>query len=534
MSDNAIRRLLGAFYTPSSAADFMADWILRHDNQSLLEPSFGDGIFLRAIKLSDLRKGFSNTALFGVEIDATVHERAICEQLIDEKDAICKDFLSVIPSSFGKVDAVIGNPPYVRLRNLANSSQREHALNAAYAALGRPMEPSGSLWMPFLLHALQFLKIGGRLAFVLPYECTYVRYARPLWEKLGASFGSLHIVRTHERLFPDLLQESLILFADNYGGHTTSIQYQTFATIQHLLDAVADSESAIGIAEVVQGKRAFLTALLGDDLRSLLENRLMTVTSPARKRVTFNIGYVTGDKNYFHPDHTTLQEYQIPDTSLHPTFASARQMKGAGIYTSSLDVFTLDKLFLPDPLSLTLAEQRYIAAGEVQGISSRYKCRVRKPWFVVPGIRTPDVLLSVFSENPLLMANDAHYFASNSLLCGYVQQGTSKELVTGWYTSLTLLQCELEVHALGGGVMVMIPGEAGTIRLPNTIATDDHHLAKLDQLVKEGKIRQAYCLGDDTVLRGQLHLSSADVELIQQGIHRLSYWRTSSRGMRDK
>jgi len=81
VSDNAIRRLLGAFYTPSSAADFMADWILRHDNQSLLEPSFGDGIFLRAIKLSDLRKGFSNTALFGVEIDATVHERAICEQL---------------------------------------------------------------------------------------------------------------------------------------------------------------------------------------------------------------------------------------------------------------------------------------------------------------------------------------------------------------------------------------------------------------------------------------------------------------------
>ena len=59
--------------------------------------------------------------------------------------------------------------------------------------MNQMMDPSGSLWMPFLLHAMRFLSIGGRLSFVLPYEFTYVRYARPLWGMLRDKFGSLRV-----------------------------------------------------------------------------------------------------------------------------------------------------------------------------------------------------------------------------------------------------------------------------------------------------------------------------------------------------
>src|SRR5690349_24006721 len=43
--------------------------------------------------------------------------------------------------------------------------------------------------------------------------------------------------------------------------------------------------------------------------------------------------------------------------------------------------------------------------------------------------------------------------ASNSLLCGYLRPGVDTAgFAAGWYTSLTLLHAELEVHSLGGGV----------------------------------------------------------------------------------
>ena len=45
----ATRRRLGAYYTPHSAADYMAAWIVRANGDHILEPSFGDGIFLRAV-----------------------------------------------------------------------------------------------------------------------------------------------------------------------------------------------------------------------------------------------------------------------------------------------------------------------------------------------------------------------------------------------------------------------------------------------------------------------------------------------------
>src|SRR5207247_475023 len=108
------------------------------------------------------------------------------------------------------------------------------------------------------------------------------------------------------------------------------------------------------------------------------------------------------------------------------------------------------------PKRLTVGEQRFIKMGEKNGVSARYKCRVRDPWFVVPGIKVPDVVLTVFSERPVLLVNDGNYFASNSLLCGYCRNVTREAIAACWYTSLTLLQCELEVHALGGGVMIMV------------------------------------------------------------------------------
>jgi adenine-specific DNA-methyltransferase len=523
--DDLARRLLGAYYTPRSAADYMADWIVRHDGERVLEPSFGDGIFLRAVATSAARKTFAAVQLLGVEIDERAQARALHNGLIADDAVRRGDFLGVSPF---KVQAVIGNPPYVRLRQLP-PDQRERALNTACIVMGHAMDPSGSLWLPFILHAMRFLDDGGRLAFVLPYELTYVRYARPLWKALRGNFGSLHVLRTHERLFPELLQDVVILLADGYGARTDTVRYQAFERVDDLLDARPVVDETLDVDDLVRGERAFVAALLGDELRQLLRTRVAGLTVPARKLVTFNIGYVAGDKEFFHPTGKETHDYRLPTRSLRPALTSTRALKGAGLCTSSLDASRMGKLFLPDPGALAAGERRYIATGAERGVAQRYKCRVRDPWFVVPGTHVPDIVLSVFSERPALLLNDAGYFASNSLLCGYRVAATGEEFATGWYTSLTLLQCELEVHALGGGVMVLVPREAGNVRLPKSIQAHKDHLDRLDQLLRLGEMAEVYCSGDRPVLIDQLGLNEGDVELIRHGIAVLTHWRTSAR-----
>lgn len=524
-SEATLRRLTGVYYTPSSAAEFMADWLVRHDGEHILEPSFGEGIFLRSVVASSESRNFSHVHLTGFEIDEAVKARTQ-EQFSQRNIGLhCADFLSTIPYP---VQGVVGNPPYVRLRNLPDN-QKEQALAIAGSVMGESMEPSGSVWMPFVLHAMRFLTPGGRMALVLPYELTYVRYARLLWDTLRSRFGSLAVIRTHERLFPEILQDVVILLADNYRERTDHVDFQAFERVDDLLENCPLVNEQIPVEELLRGQRSFVEALLEPELRQLLRSQIAEATVPARNLVTFNIGYVTGDKNFFHPKPDVRQNYYLPKASLHPTLTSTRGLKKVGLRTSSLVAEEMEHLFLPGDAPLTIGECSYIELGEKEGVANRYKCQVREPWYIVPGVRVPDVILSVFSERPALLINDANYFASNSLLCGFSDGPTGDEIVTRWYTSLTLLQCELEVHALGGGVMVLIPGEAGNIRLPSRIQTHKDYLAHLDCQLKQGKIMEAYQSGDRKVLIEQIGLSENDVQLIRHGIAVLTHWRTSSR-----
>ena len=288
---------------------------------------------------------------------------------------ICADFLSVTPFP---VQAVIGNPPYVRLRHLPDD-QKERGLRVAESMMGQPMEPSGSVWMPFVLHAMRFLTCGGRMALVLPYELTYVRYGRPLWDMLRKSFGSLQILRTHERLFPDILQDVIVLLADGYGASTETVRYQAFERVEDMIENRSVVDEQIPVEGLLRGQRLFVEALLEPNLRNLLRTRVAAVTTPARNRVTFNIGYVTGDKNFFHPTHQIAFHYDLPRSSLRPALTSTRSLKGIGLKTSALNEGNTDKLFLPAGDILTSGERRYVDWGEEKAVSSRYKCRVREP-----------------------------------------------------------------------------------------------------------------------------------------------------------
>ena len=456
-----------------------------------------------------------------------VHEpfsAAVKTRLLPERNAHHGDFLAVEPF---EIDALIGNPPYVRLRHLP-PNQMTRALHAAGFALGEAMETSGSVWMPFVLHGLRFLRRGGRMALVLPHELTYVRYARPLWKKLGQSFSDLRLVRVHERLFPDILQEVVVLFADGYGGSTSSVRYQTLSRAAQFTGDDTGPCVSLPIADICAGNRVFLEALLPERTRTLARRVLSDSASPLPEMCVFNIGYVAGDKEFFHPDEHVARRYALPAANLRRSVTSGKQIRASGLHTSS-PLCVPENLYLPPARKkqLSPSELRYVASGEDRGIHKRYKCAAREPWYVVPGVREPDLLLSVFAERPVLVVNDAGYTASNSLLCGYLRRGTAEAFAAAWYTSLTLLQIELQVHALGGGVLVLIPGEVSRIRIPACRPTKAHSRC-VDAKLSKGDVEGAYLCGDESVLQDQLGLTITDVLDLRDGIEILRRWRNSA------
>ncbi len=520
-SNRSDQRNRGAYYTPNAVAEYMAAWLMAKPLASILEPSAGDGAFLRAIAAVAKRKARPVPFTTAVELSRAAIQRASEGIAPSTTSFVHSDFLLHTASEYG---AVIGNPPFVRLRHLP-IEERKRAMDAAEATLGHGMDPSGSVWMPFVLHACGRLRKGGRLAMVLPLELTYVRYARPFWHFLHDSFNGLRVVRVRERLFPDISQDVVLLFADGAGGKTSTIRFEAFADLQSLLDGTAETRCDIDATDVVRGERAFLWALLNPELQDLLENRLHRRLVSAGQIARFRIGYVAGDKAFFHPSRDVAKHYVLQRQNLVATIASARSLRRSGLFTSGTPSAKEERLFLPLARELNDGEAAYVKLGEKSGVADAYKCRVRSPWYVVPYVTPPDIVMSVFSDRPLIAINDAGKAVSNSFLCGTLLQGTPEAFACRWYNSLTLLQCELNVHSLGGGVFVLVPREASAVKLLRTVSSSRRLLAKIDLALRSGDLSAAYECGDHSILSEREELSATDIALIQEGVSTLCKWR---------
>ena len=109
---------LGVYYTDSQVADFLIWWAARDPEDTVLDPSFGGGVFLRsACKRLREMGGDLTSQVFGIELDAGVHTR-IAEKLrdefgVDQANLLCSDFFEVGSDRLFPVDVVVGNPPFI-------------------------------------------------------------------------------------------------------------------------------------------------------------------------------------------------------------------------------------------------------------------------------------------------------------------------------------------------------------------------------------------------------------------------------------
>jgi len=517
------RKLTGSFYTESKIAESVVNRAVLNGKDRVLEPSFGDGIFIDKAVCRFRTLGSYNPDITAVEIRPEAVEYVQKQFNMKNLHTLTADFLSLNLNN--QFDAVVGNPPYVGIKNLP--LKQKDTARRAIENFSVQCPDNGSLWFPFVLHSITAIKTNGRLAFVLPFEITYTRYAYGLWKILAQNFSGLSICRIYEDFFPNVDVETILLFAEGKGGKTTHINYNIYNTIDNFIAEKASKCHKIELSDILNGGKPFVSSLLTSEQQQLLrdmENR--GLIKPVIESCKFKIGYVSADKNYFHPNADIIAQYSIPKRNLYPAILNAKEINGGtGIGIEVLKGECSSNLYLPR--KITKGDRLYIQEGEAMLIHQRYKCRQRKPWYVTPDIEIPDVILSVFGEIPKMVANKGKYTVSNSLLCGYLKDVSAKQLLCRWYNSLTLLSLELNVHSLGGGSFVIIPGEADRLKIISGIPKEkiQNVFTRLNKIVKKTNVESAYALGDKIVLQEIYGLSDNDIKLIREAIQTLRGWR---------
>jgi adenine-specific DNA-methyltransferase len=482
-------KLRGGFYSP----DVLVDLCLRRSQELLggredlrvLEPTAGDGAFLRGLARSDMASRVSVIEAIEV-LDAEARKAsALLTELKLPGRVWSANVLSWNESAGSKFDLAIGNPPYVRFQFIS-AADKQLALTIG-SQLGISNSAVSNLWIPIFLLSLQRLVEGGVFSMILPAEFLTGVSAGRVRAWLLSNSSSLTVDLFKPGSFPAVLQEVLVItgqkdtktdaeradvhFHDHNGGtehwtHTVSPAAKTWTP--YLLKP--KQEAALAAVSSLAG-----VVRLGDEAR-------------------FTVSTVTGANSFFCVDSETLRKKNLdqwamallPRTRYAPglTFSQEEHLAlAASPAPSWLLSFSADReapSHYPDA-------SYYIAEGERAELHNRFKCRVRTPWFRVPVVPPGELLMSKRSATyPRVIVNDARVVTTDTIYRGQMlptSRLSARSIAAAFHNSITLLSVETGGRSFGGGVLELVPSEIAALLIPRAPSAGQS-LPDLDRLVR--------------------------------------------------
>ncbi len=481
MATAANQKALGAFYTSHSVATSLVRWAIAKSGDSVLDPSCGEGVFLDTARDRLSRLGNIQPKIWGIDSDPDA--LAMAKSSASACKILHSDFFSLTPESIGQFSAVVGNPPFIRYQRFAGDGRRA-ALHCA-ARVGVNLPQLSSSWAPFVVHSVAFVKPGGRLAMVVPAELGHAKYAQEVLRFLTRQFLDIRICVFRRKLFPELSEDTFLLLASGQGSQCTRFSISPFESIE-CADLSAESRVHIEVESVRSSRLRVMHYLLPAKTRHLYTS--LSEEEGVRRlgdAADVGIGYVTGHNDFFHLSSAARATWHVPDSCLRPAVTSLAGHRGLVYKRTDWNEQTRSGgkaylLSLPNIRNggLPIAVKKYLEYGKSIGVHSRFKCRVRDPWYSVPHVRVGDAFLSYMSGDlPKLVLNRGRYVAPNTLhLVRFVDSRSSTGFVAAFYSSLTRLSCEMEGHPLGGGMLKLEPTEAERLLVAMPIPRDTSRL----------------------------------------------------------
>ena len=519
----------GGYYTPAALSEYLCRWAIRDPSDRVIEPSCGDGSFVRAAVARLGRAG----SLVAVEVVSDELEKAK-QSLTNDKTVEwrCGSFFRFAPTLLeGEgFDAAVGNPPFIRFQYF---DKRER--DRAFALLrGFGYRPNGlaNAWAAFVQLSVEMLRDGGRLAMVVPAELLQVQYAAELRFRLPLQFEQVTLVAFDQLVFPHIQQEVVLLLAEGRCRNAKApgqLRVQQARNCDALLTSPPSVAAAANVEPAGANNWQKWTALFLQEPEAAVLRAYADV--PAVHRLgdlaDVDVGIVTGRNRFFVVSQEQARQLQLGDRALDVVgrtsalqsirFTNADMQHYAGRNRSKLlHLSGLPSASFPAPLAA------YLAQGEAEGVDAGYKCRIRNRWFDVPSVGVPDAFLfRQIHTAPLLVANQAGATSTDTIHRTRVRAGVDRERLCGaMINSLTFAAAEIGGRSYGGGVLELEPREAERLLVPYEFAAH-LDLDFLEARLRVGDLPSALAHGDDVLLRRGCGMSHGELKAVRSGWDRL-------------
>lgn len=536
----ALRKERGAFFTPAPIAEFLAEWaVAGNAAATVLDPTCGEAVFLlsagRRLRLAGASAEDVSRQLYGVDLHQGSLDWAR-DQLDSEMlgaQLLRADFFDVgtpdqLVAPIPLVDAVIGNPPFVRYQSHVGAARDK----SRQAALRQRVRLSGlaSSWAALLVHSCAFLKPSGRLAMVLPAELLTVGYAEPVRAWLRQRFEQVHLVLFEQLQFADATEKVVLVLASGEGGCEAFSLY-TLADATEL-DGVRPMTN-LSVVPPDRGKWTDL--LLSNRQRRAFSALASDALVPLATYGKLELGTVTGANHYFTLNEDTRRRYGLVEGEhvVKVCPAGTKHLSSMSFtnedWERQRDAGQRVWLLHADPANTSAPLRRYLDQGLEQSVDQAYKCRMRKPWWRAPLSPVPDLYFTYMSHRyPRLVTNAAATAYLNSMhglrLHPSLPAEAALALPYGMLNSVTLLGAELGGRSYGGGILKMEPREASALPMPPVDALMaawslvGDQAANLDQLVVDGRWAEVVEVVDRALLQEVMRLPAAELDEIRAAV----------------
>jgi adenine-specific DNA-methyltransferase len=477
-----MRKARGAFFTPEPIAAYLAAWAVGGNPAArVLDPTCGEAVFLLSAGRHLCEAGcvpeVLDERLFGIDLHSGSLDEAMALLEAEGLDAhlTADDFFAVpTPAQLGcplaPMDAVIGNPPFIRYQLHTGAARKRSA--AAALAQGVPLSGLASSWAALLVHACGFLKPEGRLAMVLPAELLTVHYAEPVRRWLLERFEKVHLVVFEQLQFVDVLEKVVLVVAEGEGPSTGAFALHYVNDAHGLIEL--GPFDGISVPAVASGKWTdlLLSARHRKLFRSVAASHYVSLDTYGRPE----LGTVTGANSFFTLTEETRRRYGLredqmqricPPGTRHVSGSSFRECDWRRLRDAGERVWLLH----PDPADDSPELAAYVAEGEALDVNDAYKCRIREPWWRPPAVPAPDLFFTYMSHHyPRLVANSAQVTFLNSmhgLRLDKEHRAIAKPaLPLLAVNSVTMIGAEVHGRSYGGGILKMEPREAAALPVP--------------------------------------------------------------------
>lgn len=525
------QKLRGGYYTPENLAVFICKWVKEITPKKLLEPSCGDGVFFTALSKV---KGFQKSNVLGFELEPDEAAKSLArakEAGLGASKVLAEDFLQWAIRHFNDArasfDAIVGNPPFIRYQYLPALFQTR--AEEVFSKLGLPFTKHTNAWVPFILASIKLLRPGGRLAMVVPAEIIHVTHAQSLRSYLGRECRRIVIIDPEELWFSDTLQGAVILLAEKKQSATEKeeglgiypVKGREFLRLQPA-DVFNAPQSING--KTVQGK--WTRALLDSETRSLFDElEQHKAVHRFRDIAKVDVGIVTGANKFFLVSDDVVNIYKLKKWA-HPMFGRSAHCPGV-IYDERQHMENSAKgnptnflWFNEAHGKMDPAARAYIELGEAQELHTRYKCRVRSPWYTVPSVYSTEIgMLKRCHNTPRLIFNCIGAYTTDTAYRIRTAAIAAEKLVGCFINPITALSAELEGRHYGGGVLELIPSEIERLLIPLPDETSVN-LAELDAAIRT-RSTEGVLARQGKLILGKVGLSSTKQQCLLAGWQKL-------------